>query len=168
MKRLRRYYCFVAMTDGKKFTFRIDESDLEELKELAEELDMSASELVRGQTENLLEIQESDVEASPAAVMDAHAENLVEDEDYRNLHEAFYSDGRGFSRFVSEEEVFDTKWVDETTVDYDMMLEKFRDVVYSVQMGEYDEACSVVSDFEEQGYSQEAFLFSSVISEYED
>ncbi len=151
----------------EKYTFRTGDLNKEELQEFAQEIDVSLADIMRQQASNLLELHENEeVEASPLEIMNSHAENMQEDEDYRDLHEAFYRDERDFRQFVTEEDVFDTKWVDETTVDYDLMLDKFRDIVYNAQMGDYEEARSIVDEFEEQGYSQEAFLFSSVISEY--
>lgn len=155
------------MSSDEKYTFRLGDLSKDELQNMAEELELSLAEIMRQQARDLLELHESgDLEASPVELMSSHADNLINDEGYRDIHQEFYDDERDFEAFVHEEEVFDTKWVDETTVEYEFMFDNFRNVVYSAQKRNFDEAESIIDSLDQQGYDQEAFLLSSVVSEY--
>lgn len=155
------------MTDeeeGEKYTFRTgDDLDKEELKDMAEELDVSLAEIVRQQVSNIKELHEDDnIEASPLDVMNDHAENMVDDELYREVHQGFDNYDGDFEEFVREDDLFDTKWLDEESLDYEMM----RDAVESAQRGEFEEAYGTVEQIKEDGFEREAFLFNTVVSEY--
>jgi|GEM_PF-1844573 len=149
--------------EGEKYTFRTGDLNKEELKKMAEELDVSLAEIVRQQVSNIKQLHENDeVEASPLDVMNDHAENMVDDEIYREVHQGFDNYDGDFEDFVREEEYFNTKWMDEESLDYEMM----RDAVESAQRGEFEEAYGTVEEMREEGFEQEGFLFNTIVSEY--
>lgn len=134
------------MTDkNKTISFRVEEHRFDDLKDMADDLDTSLSDFMRD-----------------------HVEGLTDDEFYREVHKDFYGEDRDFKDFVEENEFFDTRWVDETTVDYDEMLGNFREVVFKAQRQDYEAAEDVIDDLEDHGYEQESFLLNSVVSEYRD
>lgn len=130
---------------NKTISFRVEEDRFDDLKSIAEDLDTSLSDFMRD-----------------------HVEGLTDDEFYREVHKDFYDDDRGFEEFVQDKETFDTKWIDETSVEYDEMFENFKEVVTYAQRRNFEEAEEVIDTMDEQGYEQEAFLLNSVVSEYRD
>ena len=149
--------------DGEKYTFRTGELDKEELKDMADELDVSLAEILRQQVSNIKELHENDnLEASPLDLMNDHAENMMDDELYREVHQGFNNYDGDFEEFVREDDLFDTQWVDEESLDYEMMQE----AVESAQRGEFEEAYGTVEQMKEDGFEREAFLFNTVVSEY--
>ena len=149
--------------DGEKYTFRTGELDKEELKDMADELDVSLAEILRQQVSNIKDLHEDDnVEASPLDLMNDHAENMMDDELYREVHQGFNNYDGDFEEFVREDDLFDTQWVDEESLDYEMMQE----AVESAQRGEFEEAYGTVEQMKEDGFEREAFLFNTVVSEY--
>ena len=149
--------------DTEKYTFRTGDLDKEELQEMSDELGVSLAEILRQQVSNIKELHEDDnIEASPLDVMNGHAENMVQDELYREVHQGFNNYEGDFEEFVREDDLFDTKWVDEENLDYKMMEE----AVEYAQRGEFEEAYGTVEDMKEDGFEQEAFLFNTLVSEY--
>ena len=128
---------------NKTISFRVEEDRFDDLKDIAEDLDTSLSKFMRD-----------------------HVEGLTDDEFYRQVHKDFYDDDREFKDFVEDNETFDTKWVDETSVDYDEMLENFQEVVTYAQRHDFEQAEELIDTMDEEGYEKEAFLLNSVVSEY--
>lgn len=128
---------------NKTISFRVEEDRFDDLKDMADDLDASLSDFMRD-----------------------HVEGLTDDEFYREVHKQFYDDDREFEKFVGDNELFDTKWVDETSVDYDKMFEKVKEVVTYAQRRNFDEAEEIIDELDEQGYEQEHLLLNSVVSEY--
>ena len=153
---------------NKTISFRVTEDKFEDLKQIAEEEEKSLSDLLRGSSDNILDLYEiaDQTESSTTDLMDKHVRALENDDFYRETVDAFYQDGRDFQNFVSDEEIFDTTWVDETKVDYDMMFENFQEVVYQAERHNFDEAEEIIDDLKSQGYDQEAYLLNSVTSKY--
>ena len=158
---------------NKTISFRIEEEDFEQLKEISEDEDMSLSDLMRGQAENVLDVYEiaEETESNTTEFFDKHVEALRNDHNYRVALDEFYQDGRDFEKFVTEEELFDTKWVDETSVDYEKMLEKYESVVSNAQRGRFDddyfeEAYDTIDKLREKGYEREAFLLDTVVEKF--
>jgi len=153
--------------DGEKYTFRLGDLDREELDDMSDDLDISLAELIRQQASNLLDLHgNEDIEASPHQVMNEHAENMMDDELYRDVHQA-YSEAEydSFEDFVLEGDLFEdewTKWMDTESLDYEMM----REAVEHAQRGEFEEAYGTVKEMKEQGFEQEGFLFNTIVSEY--
>ena len=153
--------------DTEKYTFRTGDIDKEDLQEMAEELDVSLAQMMRDQARNMLELhQNEEIEASPHQVMNEHTENMLDDELYRDVHQAYseaeYDD---FEEFVLEGDLFEdewTKWMDTESLDYEMMKE----AVEYAQRGKFDEAYGTVKEMKEQGFEQEGFLFNTIVSEY--
>jgi uncharacterized secreted protein with C-terminal beta-propeller domain len=159
---------------NKTISFRVSGEKFEDLKEIAEEEDMSLSDLMRGRADNMLDVYEigDEAESSTTEFFDEHVDSLVGDENYRNIHDAFYQDNRSFEEFVREEDYFDTKWVDETTVDYDEMLDKFGSVVSNAQRGSFDDeyfekAYDTIDQMRDEGYQREAFLLDTVVEKFQ-
>lgn len=153
---------------NKTISFRVTEGKFEDLKQVAEQEDQSLSDLLRGNTENILDLYEvaEETESTTTELMDKHVEALQNDELYRETVDAFYQDERDFQNFVSDSEAFDAKWIDETTVEYEMMFENFQEVIYEAQRHNFDEAEDIIDDLKSQGYEQEAYLLNSVTSKY--
>lgn len=152
----------------KTISFRVSGEKFEDLRQVAEEEDQSLSDLLRGSADNILDLYEvaGETESSTVELMDNHVEALENDGLYRETVDAFYQDGRDFQKFVSDEEAFDTRWIDETTVEYDMIFENFQEVVYQAERHNFDEAEEIIDDLRDQGYDQEAYLLNSVTSKY--
>lgn len=153
---------------NKTISFRVTEDKFDDLNQVAEDEDTSLSELLRGSAENILNVYDvaEKTESSTTELMDNHVEALENDELYRETVDAFYQDARDFQKFVRDEETFDTKWIDETTVEYDMMFENFQEVVYEAERHNFDAAEEIIDDLKSQGYEQEAYLLNSVASKY--
>ena len=153
--------------DGEKYTLRLGDLDREELDDMSDDLDISLAELIRQQASNLLDLHgNEDIEASPHQVMNEHTENMMEDDLYRDIHQA-YSEAEydSFEEFVLEGDLFEdewTKWMDTESLDYEMM----REAVEYAQRGEFEEAYGTVEEMKEQGFEQEGFLFNTIVSEY--
>lgn len=166
----------VAMSEkNKTISFRVTQEKFEDLKEVAEDEDLSLSDLMRGRAENVLEVYKiaDEAESSTTEFFDEHVDALSGDENYRDLHDAFYQDKRDFESFVREEEYFDTKWVDETAVDYDRMFDQFESVVTDAQRGKVDDdyfeqAYDTIDQLRDQGYEREAFLLDTVVEKFQE
>jgi hypothetical protein len=159
----------VAMTNrNKTISFRVTEDKFDDLKEIAEDEDISLSNLMRGRAENVLNLYQfvEDTESTTTELLDDHVAAMIDEDVYREFHDDFYQSNQSFRDFVVEEDYFDTKWVDETTVDYDEMLENFQDIVYNAERHNFDEAEEMIDKMRDEGYEQEAFLFNSVVSQY--
>ncbi|WP_414837801.1 hypothetical protein ACK3SF_00125 [Candidatus Nanosalina sp. VS9-1] len=128
---------------NKTISFRVQEQQFDEMKDIAEDLDTSVSKLMRD-----------------------HVEGMADDPLYREVHMEFYDDDRDFEAFVDDEDYFDTEWVDQTAVDYDKMLEKFHEVKYRAERQEMDEAYRIIDEMKEEGFEREAFLLNSITAQY--
>lgn len=160
---------------NKTISFRVTEDKFEDLKDVADEEDLSLSDLMRGRADNVLEVYRisDETDSSTTDLFDSHVDALVEDDDYRELVDEFYQDERDFKSFVKEEDYFETKWVDETAVDYDRMLEEFESVVSDAQRGKvdddyFDEAYDTIDELRDQGYEREAFLLNTVVEKFQE
>lgn len=160
---------------NKTISFRVSEEKFEDLKEIAEDEDISLSKLMRGRADNVLDAYEisDQMRSSTTELFDAHVDALVEDRDYRMLVDEFYQDERDFESFVKEEDYFETRWVDETAVNYDRMLEEFESVVSDAQRGKvdddyFDEAYDTIDELRDQGYEREAFLLNTVVEKFQE
>lgn len=160
---------------NKTISFRVTEDKFEDLKEVADEEDLSLSDLMRGRADNVLDVYEisDETDSSTTDLFDSHVDALVEDDDYRGLVDKFYKDERDFESFVKEEDYFETKWVDETAVDYDRMLGEFESVVSDAQRGKVDDdyfekAYDTIDELRDQGYEREAFLLDTVVEKFQE
>lgn len=158
----------MAEDKEKTISFRITEDKYERLKELSEDENVSISNLMRTGADSFVSLNDTAerTESSPTELMEEHVDALENDEFYRETIDGLYNTNENLQEYVSSREEFDTKWVDETTVEYEKMFENFQEIVFQAQRHNFDEAEEMIDDIEEQGHEQEAYLLNSVVSEY--
>ena len=152
----------------KTVSFRVTEEKFDQLKELSEDEDISLSDLMRTGAESFLSLYKvaEETESSTIELMGEHVDALENDEFYRTTVDTFYQGDENFQDYVENREEFDTKWVDQTSVEYEELFENFQNIVFEAQRHNFEDTEEIIDGMKEQGFEQEAYLLNSVVSEY--